>query len=195
VLKPDPDSDQHLVASIIDELKRGGPLNEPRRHRSADSPALLDHVRNEVQRSIDRGRERPKLTLPTFYYVETQHPNGEWVEDQFVELPKRTSAGYRTLGRLLRKMGFVAIAEQIGASDAVMQEPPPHPHADALKYYCAREMFNLLKWFSPTDPTGTANGPFRVGAARLYEAVTGVRDDDEDASMKRACDWVLKNSL
>jgi hypothetical protein len=185
VLKPNPDNDQHLVASIIDELKRGGLLNEPRRHFSADSPALLDHVRNEVQRSIDRIRQRQTSVLPTFYYAETKHPDGEWVEDQFVELPKRTAADYRTLGRLLRKMGFTALAEQMGASEHVVQEPPPR--ADALNHCCADEAFFLMQMFSIKDSKGEA---FRAIAEMLYEAVTG--KEAIKFGMERACDWVLR---
>lgn len=158
--------DQRLVNEIVDELKKGGPLKNPfKRAYSAMEPP--DYVTTEVQRSLGRVRLRDK---PPF----------------FVPKIAASAADYRKLGRLLRKMGLTTWAEQLGASDHVVQEPPPR--ANALKHYCADEAFFLMEMFSASAPTFSTGGPFQIIAQKLYEAVTGRANVD----LERACDWVLR---
>jgi hypothetical protein len=50
-------SDAAIVADIIAQLERGGPLNEPRTHADHDrTVSLANCLRREVRRSIDRVR-------------------------------------------------------------------------------------------------------------------------------------------
>jgi hypothetical protein len=163
---PKRDGDKRLVADIVEQLERGGPFNDPRPRPEDRLTLLAEHIPSEVQRSIDRMCMLRTFRPPRWY-------------------PKRTAADYRKLGRLLRKMGFTAFAEQIGASDHVTQEPPPR--ADAVKYYCASEAFFLMEMFSAKGATFTTGGPFQIIAQKLYEAVTG-----KEVDLERACDWVLK---
>jgi hypothetical protein len=188
-----------IVDKIIEQLKLGGPLKDPWVHLGHEHPyagmALDDFVRIEVQRSIDRIQRRLTFVPPEFYYAESKHPNGEWVEDQYVELPKKqTAAKYRKAGRALREIGRADVAERLGLSDDVMQEPPPQ--GDALKHYCADEAFLLMEVFSAEPPTGTAGGPFREIARYLYCHITDceIPDDEDKPSMKRACDRLLHRS-
>ena len=155
-----------IVADIVEQLKKGGPLRNPF-ERAYPTTAPIDYVRIEVQRAIDRIQLRRDPT-------------------KSVRRPKVTAADYRKLGRLLRKTGHTAYAEQIGASEHVRQEPPPR--ANALKHYCADEAFFLMEMFSTKAPTFSEGDPFRIIAEKLYEAVAGRKDAD----MERACDWILK---
>jgi hypothetical protein len=163
--------DRRLVDDIVAELRKGGPLGDPwARLPDGNHPyagmAPADYVGVEVQRSIDRLRLR--AAPPSF-------------------MPKitATAADYHKLGRLLRKMGKAGLAEQFGASDHVVQEPPPR--TDAPKHYCAAEAFDLMELFSATAPTFSEGRPYQIIAQKLYEALTS----QQDASLERACDWVL----
>jgi hypothetical protein len=155
-----------IIADIIAELEKGGPLKNPFA-RGYPSTAPTDYVRIEVQRSIDRIKLRLTYKRPS-------------------NVPKASASDFRKLGRVLRKVGLSALAEQIGASDHVQQEPPPR--ANALKHYCADEAFCLMEWFSANEATFSEGGPFQIIAEKLYEAVTG----RSDANLERACDWVLR---
>jgi hypothetical protein len=163
--------DQRLIDDIVAELKKGGPLGDPwarvpdGKHPYAGM-APADYVGIEVQRSIDRLRLR--VAPPSF-------------------MPKitATAADYHKLGRLLRKMGKAELAEQLGANDEVVQEPPPR--ADAPKHYCGIEAFDLIEMFSAKAPTFSETGPYQAIAQKLYESVTG----RADVNLERACDWVL----
>jgi hypothetical protein len=163
--------DRRFVDDIVAELKKDGPLSDPwTRLPDGSHPyagmAPAGYVGIEVQRSIDRVRLRCE---PPPY------------------MPKiaATVADYHRLGRLLCKMGKAQLAERLGASDHVVQEPPPR--ADAAKHYCAAEAFDLMELFSATAPTFSEGRPFQVIAQKLYEATTC----QQDASLERACDWVL----
>jgi hypothetical protein len=164
VVKPDDTAAVAIIADIVAELKKGGPLKNPL-ERAYPSTAPADYVQIEVQRSINR------IPLRQEYKPSPNDP---------------TASDYRKLGRLLRKVGLTAVAEQIGASDHVRQEPPPR--ANALKHFCADEAFFLMEGFSAKEPTFSTGGPYQIIAQNLYEAVTG----KSDADLERACDWVLR---
>jgi hypothetical protein len=88
----------------------------------------------------------------------------------------------------LRKIAFTdEQREAVRQLEAVRQTPPAH--ANALKYHCAKEAFDLMG-FSAKAPTGMPGGPFRTIADRLYAAVTG-EPPYSDATMRRACGLVL----
>jgi hypothetical protein len=193
-----PTKDRRLGADIVAALQKGGPFKDPwarlpdhsarpntthlgRPNTPDEHPyagmAPADFVAIEVQRSIDRVRLRNKPP--------------SWV-------PKitATAADYRRLGRLLRKMGMgyerwdvqeePRLAEQLGASDDVVQEPPARAR-DPLMHYCAAEAFDLMELFSATPPTFYEDGSYQIITQKLYEAVTG----KADATVERVCDWVL----
>lgn len=143
-----------IVADIVAQLKRGGPLRNPfERGYPATPPA--DYVAGEVQCSIDRIRARR---------------DGEWLSAIPADkVPKRSASDYRKLGRLLRKTGHAEYAEQIGASDHVQQEPPPR--ADALKHYCADEGFCLMEWFSAKPATLTEDGAYQIVVQTVPDAI------------------------
>jgi hypothetical protein len=156
--------DQRVAAVIVDELEKGGALNDPR-HYSRPIP-LSEHVRNEVRRSLARVR------MLRAYKSATSDP---------------TLADFRAAARGLRKVAFTDEQQTaIQQLEAVRQEPPER--ADALKYRCAAEMYFLMEGFSAKGPTGSDGGPFQTGTGYIYEAVTGRASQD----MKRACALVLR---
>jgi hypothetical protein len=176
-----PAKDQRLVDDIVAALQKGGPVKDPwarvpdGKHPYAGM-APADFVAIEVQRSIDRVRLRVK-------------------PPSWMRKITATAADYRRLGRLLRKMGMgheqwneqePLLAEQLGASDHVVQEPPPRAR-DPLMHYCAAEAFDLMELFSATAPTFYEGGSYQIITQKLYEAVTG----KADASAERVSDWVL----
>jgi hypothetical protein len=166
-----PGRDADLVAWIVEELEKGGTLKDPR-HPEDRRTSLADHVRYEVQRSLNSVR-----LLQTF----------KW-PDHVPPLP--TAADYRKAAQALRKVAFTeAQRTAIRELEAVRVLPPER--MNALKYQCAAEAFDLMTFFSAKPPTGTERGPFRTIAVLLCEAVTGQRHDKID--MKRACGAVLRD--
>jgi hypothetical protein len=157
-------TDAKLVASIVEELEKGGTLRNMRPH--------LDEGRltREAQRSIERVRRLHTTKLPNGYLDET----GKWVE-----LPKRTAADYHKAGKAVRKLGLTELADRW---ETVRQTPPPR--ADALKYRCALEAFDLMT-FSAKKPTGYR---VRIIAALIHEGVTGKYTD---VDMKRSAELVV----
>jgi hypothetical protein len=168
-----PRQDTQLVALIIDELKYGGTFNDPR-HPEDCRTSLADHVRYEAQRSLNRVR-----LLQTY----------KWPDDV---PPAPTTADFRKAAKALRKVAFTEEQRAaINQLEAVWQEPPEH--ANALKYYCAAEAYFLMEMFAAKAPTGSAGGPFQKIATAIYEAVTGKREGDKMADVKRSCDLVLRS--
>jgi hypothetical protein len=167
--EPQPDAD--FVTLIIAELEKGGELNDPRPYLGDRPTPLADHVQREVQRSLNRVRlfltwKRPANVPPT-----------------------PTAADFRKAAKALRKVAFTEEQRTaIRQLHAVRQEPPER--ADALKHHCAAEAYYLMESFSATAPTGYEDGPFRVIAALIYEAVTRKSPAD---MMKRAGDTVLQS--
>jgi hypothetical protein len=169
-VKPERDAD--LVASIVEELEKGGALKDPR-HPEERRTSLAGHVRHEVQRSLNRMR-----LLQSYKW-----PDGA---------PKVTEADVKKAVTVLRSIAWTeeqrAVLDQF---DAVRQYPPEG--VNALKYRCAAEAFDLMTFFSVKPPTGTEAGPFRNIAALLFEAVTGQPHTDVD--MKRSTDRVRTDRL
>lgn len=186
-------TDASFVASIIEQLNKGGPLRDPRppsNDPQTDQNPLAAYVASEVQRSVNRVR-----MLRTF------KPRGKMLE--MIEASP-TIADYRKAARLLRQASAalckvalfdeqrLAIPEMERISqelDRVWRAPPAH--ANALKYLCSNEAFDLMTFFSAKPPTNTKGGRFRTIAALLYQAVTG-RPCDPDA-MERSTDLVLRD--
>jgi hypothetical protein len=155
-----------LVAEIVVELKKGGPLKKPFERAWPDE---------YVARAINAIRRRRSQSWP---------PN----------VPQPPSvAQYRKAEKVAREMGRTAYFE-VGTKDDthlvalrdVVQEPPPR--ANKLKHSCAAEAFFLMEMFSAKPPTFTEGGLFQIVAQKLYEAVTGRSDVD----LARACDWILR---
>jgi hypothetical protein len=65
------------------------------------------------------------------------------------------------------------------------------PEQDRKQDYCAVLARNLMKQFSTLSITGTAEGPYRVTASLVYEALTGEAGKD----LKRACDRALGSDV
>jgi hypothetical protein len=164
-------SDAAIVADIIAQLERGGPINDPRARPEDRLTPLGGHARREVQRSLDR----VQLQLDP-------RPQG-WPADA---PPARTLAEYRKAAKALREVAFTEEQrEAIRQLEAVEQEPPER--SDALKHYCAAEAYFIMEMFSAKAPTGYETGTFRTIAVLIYEAVSG----EDRANLERACETVL----
>ena len=167
-----PGRDADLVASIVEELEKGGALKDPR-HPEERRTSLADHVRDEVQRSLNR------MWLLQSY---------KWPDC----VPKVTEADIKKAVTVLRSVAWTegqrAVLDQF---DAVRQYPPDG--VNALKYRCAAEAFDLMTFFSAKPPTGTEAGPFQNIAALLFEAMTG--QPHTDVHMKRSTDRVRTDRL
>jgi hypothetical protein len=151
-----PGRDADLVASIVEELEKGGAFRDMRPHVDEERrTSLADHVRNEAQRSIQRARLLHTTKLPDGYFDGA----GKWVAQ-----PKVTAADYHKAGKAVRKLGYTEVAARW---EATRQTPPPR--ANALKYQCAAEAFDLMA-FSAAKPTSYR---VRIIAALIHEAVTG----------------------
>jgi hypothetical protein len=205
--------DQDLVADIVAQLRRGGPLRDPRlppvdkedprrfleamRDRPeqfADPRTLPAHARFEVQRSIDR-----------ILFLQTYKPPRQ--------LP--AASDFRRAAAMLRRIAITA--EQIKRAgavepdghrhgfEAVWQEPPERGWSP-LEYRCAVEAFDLMTFFSAKPPVSTARdtkksiGPrkrkrftsFQVIAALLYQATACCKPSH---NLEHACDRVLRERI
>jgi hypothetical protein len=188
-------SDAAIVADIIAQLGKGGPLNDPRARpedrlaplaelhiqdkryfdalyaESAARESKREYVRREVQQSLNRVR----LQLDPW-------PQGR----PAAAPPIRTLADYRKAAKALREVSFTEEQrEAIRQLEAVEQEPPER--SNALKHYCAAEAYFLMEMFSARAPTGYEAGTFRTIAVLIYEAVSG----EDRANLERACEAVL----
>jgi hypothetical protein len=165
-------SDATIVAEIVAQLKRGGPINDPRAHADHDHTVpLADYLRCEVQRSLDRVR----LQLDPW-------PQGR----PAAAPPVRTLADYRKAAKALREVAFTEEQREAARQlEAVEQEPPER--SNAKKHYCAAEDYFIMEMFSAKAPTNYETGTFRTIAALIYEAVSG----EAGAYMERACETVL----
>jgi hypothetical protein len=163
-------SDAELVAAIVDELGKGGAFHDPR-HCENRADALAVHVSATVQRSLELAR---------FKWDEFKWPG---------PVPPRlpTAAMLRRAAKAYRAAAFTdemrAEADRLEAIEVL-----PPTNADALKWRCADEAYFLFEMFSAAAPTGSAGRPFQTVAALIYEAVTGLGNDD----MKRSTDFVLQ---
>ena len=194
----EPKRDADLVVEIIDQLKEGGPLRDPRSPPDDRTP-LEAHVAWEVQRSIDRVRLlRTDWSPAALAELRAQHG----LEPVTIAEPV-TLADLRKAARLLRDASAalhkvalfddhrlaVPEIERISQElEGVRQIPPERAHA--LKYRSAAEAFDLMS-ISAKPPTGSNDGAFRIIAARIYAAVNEVDDGEKVDDIKRACDLVL----
>jgi len=71
---------------------------------------------------------------------------------------------------------------------AAQATTPPGPEIDRAQLHCARLAQLLMKHFSTRKISGSDEGPFRVIASLLYEALAG----REAIDLKRHCDAVMK---
>jgi hypothetical protein len=179
-------TDTGLVASIVSELREGGPLRErrpPSDDPQTDRTQLADYVASEVQRSIARVRRR---RMPP--EIEAKLPPA--VKAVTIADFRKAARLSRDLAAALRKVALFddqrslipeleRISQELGRVQQI-----PSAHADALKYRCAREAFDLMA-FSAKPPTAYEDWPFQTIAALLYG--TG-----EPHHMKRACDLILR---
>jgi hypothetical protein len=188
-------SDAAIVADIIAQLEKGGPLNDPRARpedrlaplaelhiqdkryfdalyaEAAARESKREYVRREVQRSLNGVR----LQLDPW-------PQGRPADAP----PARTLADYRKAAKALREVAFTEEQrEAIRQLEAVEQEPPER--GNALKHYCAAEAYFIMEMFSAKAPTGYKAGTFRTIAVLIYEAVSG----EAQANLERACETVL----
>jgi len=165
------DDERDCYESLVEELRRGGRLNDPRAVKYRTS-SLDEYMRSEVQRSIHRIRMLRRIRRP-------------------LDRPMPTAAELRRLGGALAEIAFT-VAQAMAARELEAADSEPPELACALKYHCAEEACYLIGCFSsiPKEHLNSLEcGGFRVMTKTLYEAVTG----DVDADLSRACDQVLKN--
>jgi hypothetical protein len=63
-----------------------------------------------------------------------------------------------------------------------------HPNKDIAKGNAAWCALQLMRDFSKSSPSGTAEGPFRAITSLIYQALSG----NCEADLKRACDEVIR---
>jgi hypothetical protein len=144
-----------IVEKIVEQLGRGGILNDPRPLAQRTTP-LEDHVRAEVRRSWKRVLEPPELP-PDFV------PSPE--AQRAMEAVHRTQRAYV---KALRQTGLPALAAGADrVENTLWQEPPPRSNTRA--YLWAAEVYDLMTWFSAKPPTGYAMGPFRTMVRVVFE--------------------------
>lgn len=185
----DTDATQDIVDAIVKELKRG-PLNDPRivefgKNWGVDGPpipneqdrdeegkpqrsALDKFLEEEIYYSIDRVRRRDWPGVPTMAEVRAAKRALDKFDDKHMRELQTVRAW---LARLAKGKRW------------------PADRMDAAKYAQAAEAYYIIEMFSKDAPTGFENGPFRIIAEYLHEAVTGVHE----ATMQRACAQVLKD--
>ena len=175
--------EDHVIEAIVDELKRGDGLNDPR--PLAGRPSSLDkYVRGEAPRSVDHIR------------IRRAHPNPDVTDIRKAEKAMR-NVRFNFKPPLPPHLFDQAHDLLVKLSSSPLYRAPSKK-SDRLKLYCADEAFDLMFRFSKTEPTGTgrsdkAPGPFQTIAALLYGAIAGPRHDGEPHSMQRACTAVLEH--
>jgi hypothetical protein len=158
--------DRDIVAAIVTQLERGGPLRggPPR-----DPPVVYQPppVEQEAQRSVARMRRLWQTYGPP--------------------RPLPELADSRKAAKALHKTAFTDEQRTAVRQLKAVRQFPPERAGNPLAYHCAKEAFDLMS-FSAKAPTRTDGGAFLTIAALLYEAATGT----PDADMERACRCVLR---
>jgi hypothetical protein len=188
------------VEHVVRELKKAGPLNDPRiaevklaSGEYVPNPMrtipLRQHVREEVQRSI----ERVSLKFPDLSPDAAARMQA--AERQAMAM-MQAQRDYAKAAKSLRKTQHPAlIAEADRMERSFWQEPPAR--SNMLKGRCAEEAYDLMTWFSAKPPNGSATGAYRKIAELIYGAqatkVANLKRGKKGVdNLKRACDRVLK---
>jgi hypothetical protein len=165
-----------IVAAIVREL--GGPTGRSLILPEAATRAkVMSRVRRLIFGEEKGSREQRRTAADIARSIDT-------LLDQLEPLLEHPLAPHAS------KRGIPWIAQMRNACRAEMQSRPKGGReVDHLKRYCAHHALHLMETLSSRKPSGSAESPFLVITALLFEATTGRRN----ASCRRACEYVIRH--
>jgi hypothetical protein len=178
--------DEEIISEVIEELERGGPLDDPRNLNLKHEPASVwkfgsvdAFARVEIKRVIDRLRSPLSVTLPKVL----SHAD-----------IRQSQEHLRQALELLAGLPIVATIRDAYEQSLKLWRSPPERCTKA-KYACADEAYYLIEMFHRDRPDGRRvatladKGMFLRIAVHLYEALS----DDSEADMRDVCRYVLED--